>query len=533
MYSWPFSIGNTICAVIFGWTLYFGSKQFRLWRIRRSGTRLGGPTTWNFLTGFLLGLIDDYTGAVNEERAKKYGLVYKVPLGLGVEIIDIHDPVAVAHTQAREGQNYGYSKSNKKGLEKLIGKSLLWAEGDLHKKQRKIMSPAFNTSAIRSFSQTFFDSGHKCKAAWDAIIQKAGSGDEAVIDVEEWMYATSIDSLGIAGFSHDFESLRGKKSVLAETFESLADFKPDPLLLFLIILSVLIPPLRDFPTERTRGIQRICDILGKIGEKLLQQSRGQGASKEREADRSIIGMLLRAEESSSFSDGDAQEQMKLLILAGYETTALNMTWTLWDLATNPEKQSKLREELNQLGQEPTFEQLNGDALPYLDAVVKEALRLHPPLPNLGRQCKVEDVVPLSEPLKLPDGKVVDHIVIPVGANINIPVAAINRSERFWGPDAKEFKPERWIEKDGIPQSGLDLQGWNHIFSFSNGPRLCLGRNFAIAEIKAVLSVLVRNFAFEPRDGADSKIDKYTSLFTRPKLAGETKAALPLRVRRLT
>jgi cytochrome P450 len=72
--------------------------------------------------------------------------------------------------------------------------------------------------------------------------------------------------------------------------------------------------------------------------------------------------------------------------------------------------------------------------------------------------------------------------------VSIPIRAINRSSKFWGPDAKEFKPERWIEEGGIQGNAKDIQGHRHLLSFSDGPKTCLGKSFALATFK------VRTFA---------------------------------------
>ena len=144
---------------------------------------------------------------------------------------------------------------------------------------------------------------------------------------------------------------------------------------------------------------------------------------------------------------------------------------------------------------------------------------------------------------------VDRISIITGQEVLIPIRMINRSCDIWGPDAKEFKPERWLNEDGFPAKVKLVSGHRHLLTFSDGARTCLGKTFALAELKvsltslgqtqcmtsvsqAILSVLIRHFAFELRDGPDTKFEMGRVILPRPKVAGEEGCCLPLRVRRV-
>lgn len=95
--------------------------------------------------------------------------------------------------------------------------------------------------------------------------------------------------------------------------------------------------------------------------------------------------------------------------------------------------------------------------------------------------------------------------------ISIPIRAINRSSKFWGPDAKEFKPERWIDEGGIQGNAKDIQGHRHLLSFADGPKMCLGKTFALATFK------VRNYAISEVDIDSTSDDLGNSIGTRSKL----------------
>ncbi|KAJ7196877.1 cytochrome P450 [Mycena haematopus] len=207
-----------------------------------------------------------------------------------------------------------------------------------------------------------------------------------------------------------------------------------------------------------------------------------------------------------------------------------LQWALIELSRHPEIQDKLRKDLlaRFSGTDPTWDQLVYE-LPYFDATVLEVLRLHPPVTETLREASHDDVIPLGTPVVTPSGKTISNITIAEGTTVFAPIRCINRSEALWGPDAKEFKPERWFEDVTVPAK--DLQGHRHLLTFHDGPRTCLGKSFALAEFKAVLSVLIRNYVFELPDGPETKFANHIAIVPRPKVVGQDGAKVPLRVRR--
>jgi cytochrome P450 len=102
------------------------------------------------------------------------------------------------------------------------------------------------------------------------------------------------------------------------------------------------------------------------------------------------------------------------------------------------------------------------------------------------QATEDNVLPLATPVKTRDGDLVDSLVIAKGTMVGVSVITINRSEAFWGPDARKFKPERWLNKDGLVYA-KDVPGHRHLLTFSDGPTSCLGKAFLLGEFKVTCS----------------------------------------------
>ncbi|KAJ6544319.1 cytochrome P450 [Mycena capillaripes] len=483
-------------------------------RNNAQGTKLNGPPNESFIFGLSRRLIQSPDpGIVVQEWSAKYGPVFEIPTVFRGRKIVLCDPKAVNHFYSMERSIYIKPKATRAVIANLFGRGLLWAEGESHKRQRKALTPAFSNAAIRRLTDVFYDSAHKLKTHWDNIIDSAPP-DGVIIDVEQW-----LDSIGIAGFSHDFRTLDGQYSAVGAAFDSL-NFEGQGMLSNLVFLvGTQFPLMAHLPTKRNRIQKNLRYSISGIADGLLEKTRREKNNhvSDETSDRSIIGLLIKAEE------GDAELHM--------EQSEVMAQWALIELGRKPEKQAKLREELAQFGAtDPTWDELVS-ALPYLDGVVLETLRLHPPLADTTRQAMVDDVIPVSEPITTASGEVVDSIAVAKDTLVTVSIRCMNQSEVFWGPNAKEFEPERWQTLANDPLRAKEIQGHRHLITFLEGPRTCLGKSFALAEFKAVLSVLIRNFTFEFPGGPETEIAIHRALIPRPKVAGQPGGNVPMRVRR--
>ncbi|KAG6825758.1 hypothetical protein H0H92_002523 [Tricholoma furcatifolium] len=454
---------------------------------RRDGvqtTLLRGPPSEHFLFGVARVMHDaDDSSTLTEEWAKKYGSAFRMPIALGSSRI----------------------------IRSLGCDAFLLQRGHRVHSNTTCLGEDYcglKAKAIEDYTQL-----------WDALLDAAPEEGE-VIDVQKW-----LDSIGIAGFGHDFGSLDGKVPIVVKIFESL---KPGTGALSLLV--DLLSPSKQW--------SELHGAMAKIADDLLERSRRDldGSLREKAEEKSLIGLLIKAESANTQLPMTQEEIMA--------------QWTLIELARKPEKQQKLREELSRFSTtDPTWEQLVSD-LPFLDAVVHEVLRLQPPVSDTNRIATEDDIIPLSTPVVAASGEPLSSIIIKKGTLVSAPIRAINRSEAFWGPNSKDFEPERWLKDADIPAN--QFQGHRHILTFSDGPRICLGKSFTLAEFKvpltlsywsldsrqlisilsilASLCVLIRNYTFELPGGSDTKIEKHNSILPRPKVAGQDGAKVPMLVR---
>jgi len=183
---------------------------------------------------------------------------------------------------------------------------------------------------------------------------------------------------------------------------------------------------------------------------------------------------IQQETNEELSDKETRDFLLNILLAGRDTTAITLSWNILMLIQNPEKAAILYSEIqDRINGELNFDIIND--MPYLDAFVKENLRLNPSVPWDGKEA--------TRDITLPSGA-----FIPKGTRVRYYIYAMGRNKKIWGEDAAEFKPERWLD-------GKHPSDYSYIV-FNAGPRLCLGKKFALLETKVVLVNVLRQFKFE-------------------------------------
>ncbi|KAJ7580775.1 cytochrome P450 [Mycena floridula] len=504
-------------------------KLIRMFIQGSYGTPLRGPTdSPSFLYGYQAQILESEieSAKLYQGWAAQYGRVFSIPWAMGKERIILMDPKAISHFFARGETGYTQPGADRQAVINLIGHGIITADGDVHRRQRKSLSPSFSNATIRGITSAFYDAGYKVKAAWDSQID-ASNDDSVTIEVQKCLLAFQtvfrLDSIGMGGFSHNFGTVEGKEPLVSTALDTFGkSIGNSPLVSpFSFLVGAFLPILMKLPIGNAKLVMRLKANLITVGtdliERVQKEKQFEGTDKAAN-DKSIIGGLIK---SQDLSKAEIQGQVRGLM------------WALIELAKSPEKQTRLREELLSLGpNDPTFDQLSSvTTLPYLDAITHEILRLHPAVAETPRECTVNDIVPLSSPITTRDDQIVSSVSIPKGALVVVPVRAINTSEMFWGPDAEEFRPERWLESEA--DSGAnDIQSYRHILTFITGPRECLGKTFALTEFKSVLSVIIRNYILEFPGGPKTKVGQWRGLIAKPNVEGEVEGRVPIIVRRV-
>ncbi|KZO93792.1 cytochrome P450 [Calocera viscosa TUFC12733] len=484
------------------------------------GTDIPGPKREDWLWGYSRVLLTAKRWDYISTWQKEYGSVLRIPTVLTGSSTMFLDVKAIHYIVSTHSDNFQRPEAGRKMLKRMLGGGILTSEGEDHKRFRRTMSPGFSAASIRYFTSLFLDIAQKAKNHWLDQMDLEGK-EEVTINVEPWLSDMSFDSMGEAGFSHSFNAVDGSKPLVAQLFDSFGGAR---LLLFRRMLFVFLRdaaifrwlPIAGLLTDRTR------EAMTEIARNVMHD---EGALQDaKEGRRSLVASILK-EEDRKLSESEVVAQMNTLILAAYLTTSHALTWCFHELSSHPTVQTKLRAELQRFPN-PTALQIENE-MPYLDVIVKECLRLHPTIPVVRRVAMADAFIPLSAPILTRDGQIVPSIHLPAGAELTIPIEPMNRSTLIWGADAEDFRPERWLAP--LPEGAQEVGGWNHTLTFLDGPRNCIGRNFAVAEIKAILVTFFRDLSIQPwKDGTDVKPE--LAFFVRARNEGVK--GLILRVRKL-
>ncbi|KAJ7087980.1 cytochrome P450 [Mycena belliarum] len=387
----------------------------------------------------------------------------------------------------------------------LLGRGLLTVSQDEHKRQRRIMNPAFGIAQIRLVTEVFIEKSVQLRDIWAA--QTAQGHGTARVEVMSWLRKMTLDVIGQAGFDYQFNALdpSARPNELNQAFTDLFHSPQAGRHAMLRLAQAMIPILKlRQPMPGSKLVLNARTKMTEIGTNIVLESKASikasGTTKELGSRRDLLSVLLKANmstdipESQRMTDAEVIAQIPAFFIAGHETTSSSTTWALHALSMNPGVQKKLREELQTMSTDnPTMDELN--SLPYLELVLRETMRIHAPVVYLSRMAMQDDVLPLAKPYIDQNGQAHESLPIPKGLMMHIPILALNTDKEIWGPDANEFRPERW---EKIPDAAGDIPGvWANLFTFFAGPHNCIGFRFSLVEMKALLFTLVRAFEFEP------------------------------------
>nr|BAK09517.1 cytochrome P450 [Postia placenta] len=504
---------------------------------------LPGPPASSWLLGNVSELMAAEDFALHFEWLEKYGPTMKYNVWFKLPELLTIDARAINHVLSHS-QDYPKPEETRVSLVEILGNGLVVAEGELRRRQRRIMNPAFGPAQIRELTEIFVDKAQQLRDIWRNEVTTCGG--TARIDVQSGLTKMTLDAIGLAGFNYNFNALNpdGKPNKLNNAFEMMFQRMSDLERSYWLIIRSLIPILRYIPDGYTRDTAAAQKVTRRIGMQLIAEKkaavRQAAQSGEKNAgselrSRDLLTLLIKANmspdipEDQRLSDDDVLAQVPTFLVAGHETTSNATTWCLYALSQQPNVQHKLREELWGVPTDsPSMEELN--ALPYLDAVIRETMRLFPPIAGTVRIATKDDEIPLATPYMDAKGRMHDSIRIDKGTAFPIPILGMNRSKALWGEDAREFRPERW---ESVPESVQQIPGvWSNLMTFIGGPRACIGYRFSLIEMKALVFTLVRAFEFElavPVEDITKKIGFVQRPFVRSEMEKGTQMPLVIKL----
>ncbi|KAI0732667.1 cytochrome P450 [Fomitopsis betulina] len=415
------------------------------------------------------------------------GPVFKIKAALfHPEIVVVTDHAAVHHI-FQNTDDYVKSPAFRPPVANVLGKGVVWAEGDDHKKQRRVLAPAFSCEAIKGMADDISECSEKLASR--LTNQVLAHGGAATVNIVEQTSTCTLDIIGRVAFGHDFKA---GQSTEAKQIRASWDYHVNSGLTFGAFIAMLViracPSVFLIPLPAIRAGGRIREIVTKLSMRLVER----GTFSER--GRDILSILMTGHhKSDALTPQQIVDNVNTFLMVGHETTAGSLNFTLLELARRPDLQRKLRSEVRAAGRELSYDDIQ--KLEFLDAVVKEGLRLHPASPQTERVALQDDVIPLAKPVRLADGKTVTSIRVETGQVFHIPFTTMHVNSDVWGENANEFVPERWIVPGGVPQPSELPHGWSGLVTFCDGPRNCIGYRLAIFEFKVILATLIHSLEF--------------------------------------
>ncbi|KZT52148.1 cytochrome P450 [Calocera cornea HHB12733] len=493
--------------------------------------QLQGPETHGpFRTQLHCIMEPELSPRYHDQWVLKYGKTMRV-YGFGEfdpRILTL-DPLAMSHV-LNHPTTYPKPWQSRRIISELIGNGLFSAEGPSHRRQRKVLNPAFSNQNLQALAPIFSAKALQLRDIWNGML---GQADEVSVNVSRWISRATFDVIGLAGFNYEFDALKAESNLVYRAYREMFQVGLDEGFTARSILEVFLPALKTLlPDKRTKTIKKCHGVIYGVGREILEAKKREveETSVSAQHNKDLLTLMIRSNLSLNItkdqriSDRDMLDEVNSFFFAGSDSTSLALSWALFLLAVYPDTQRRLREELNSLDDGVAFSAIDG--LPFLDKVCKEELRLIPPVHSSLRVAAREDVLPLSTPVRLRSGSTITQLRVPKGTCIHVPVEGFNLLKEVWGPDAHAFNPDRW---DSLPPAARDQPGlYSNIMTFSAGPRACIGQRFSIIEMKIFIFHLVRSFEFISRE----RIIKRNVVLTRPFVAGQRASQLPLIIRRL-
>lgn len=402
--------------------------------------------------------------------ARKYGDVLYLKTGREETFVlnhpdDIRELLVVQHENFRKGEGVML-------LDRVLGKGLITNDGPSHKKQRRLVQPAFHRKRIAGYAEAMVDAARHQAQIWQ---------DGQEIDMVQEMLQLTLVIVGRTLFNTDVAQE-------ADTFhEGLATSMEAFRKIGLAPWGKLVERL---PLPINARLQEARERLDRVVFRVIDEHQQAGID---QGDLLSMLLLARDEDGSAMSRQQLRDEIMTLFLAGHETVAHALTWTWYLLALHPEVRAKVQQEVDMVlaGRAATIEDL--PRLEYSERVVSESMRVCPPVWAIDRRA----LCPTD----------IRGVRIPTGARVIMSQYVVHHDERFY-PDPERFDPERWT-----PEAQATRPKFAY-FPFGGGPRLCVGEAFAWTESILLLATLSQSW--EAHLAPDARIEFQPAVTLRPR-----------------
>jgi cytochrome P450 len=381
--------------------------------------------------------------------ARTYGDIVSYRMG-GEQMFFVNDPQHIKDILVTHNRSFMKGRGLQRA-KRLLGEGLLTSEGAVHLRQRRLMQPAFHRESVAGYGQTMVAYAERMRDGWV---------DGRTLDIAAEMNRLTLSVVGKTLFDADVES---QAVEVGEALTGVMDT-------FWMMMLPFADAIERLPVPKLRRARMARVRLDQIIYRMIADRRASGRDHG-----DLLSMLLEAQDEDDggvMTDQQVRDEAMTIFLAGHETTANALTWLWYLVAGAPEVESRLHEEIDRVlqGRRPTFADVG--ALPYVERVVTETMRLYPPAWIIGRRALVD----------YPIGS----YVMPARSIIILSPYVLQRDSRYYA-EPERFDPDRWT-----PEFRARLPKFAY-FPFGGGPRQCIGESFAWMELVLVTATIAQRW----------------------------------------
>ncbi|MGW7056841.1 cytochrome P450 [Streptomyces sp. NPDC054888] len=407
---------------------------------------------------------DSLNTFLNSQRA--HGDVVRItagPPGMRGVVYGVFSAEGAQQILATESANFRKDNHFYQEVRESFGNGLLTSQDEDYLRQRRLVQPLFTRRRVDSYAEAI-------AAEVEGVTSQWRTATDSTVDVLDEMTRLALRAVARILFGTDVEAA---VEIVERAFPVMGDY-----VLRRGFSPVNIP--RDWPTPGNRRAAAAHEELYAVCDRIIAERRAAGQDAGDGGGQDLLSLLAEAEsaEDGSFDASELREQVLVFLLAGHETTATSLGFALHLLALHPEQRKRAHEEVDRVlgGRTPGAADL--EALPYVTQVLKEAMRLFPAAPVIGRRA-----VAATE---------IGGHTIPAGADVIVAPWVTHRHPAYW-EDAERFDPERFTPE---AEAGRPRYAW---FPFGGGPRACIGQHFSMLESVIALAMILQKYDLEAID----------------------------------